>query len=56
MEAQVKLISIVIPCLNEQEVIPIYYREMSGIMNKMTEADFELLFIDDGSRDGTLEC
>lgn len=49
------LISIVVPCLNEEAALPIYYREMSKIMEKMKEAEFELIFVDDGSTDGTLE-
>ncbi|MGI6008031.1 MAG: glycosyltransferase family 2 protein [Ruminococcus sp.] len=50
-----KKISIVVPCLNEQEVLPIYYENMKKIMGQMEHAAFELLFVDDGSADGTLE-
>lgn len=50
-----KQISIIIPCLNEQEVLPVFYREMVKIMEEMKETEFELLFIDDGSTDKTLE-
>lgn len=35
-----KQISIVIPCLNEQEVIPVYYREMEKIMEQMRDTEF----------------
>ena len=48
-------ISIVIPCLNEQEAIPVYYRAMVKVMDQMSGIAFELLFVDDGSNDGTLE-
>ena len=51
-----KTISVVIPCFNEQEVIPIYYEKMAEIMARMTDVAFELLFVDDGSQDGTLQC
>ena len=47
-------ISIVVPCFNEEEALPIYYREMCKIMDEMQDAEFELLFIDDGSKDQTL--
>lgn len=48
-------ISVVIPCWNEEDAIPIYYKEMSQIMKAMgQDADFELIFVDDGSTDGTL--
>ncbi len=47
------LISIVIPCFNEEEVIPYFYNEMKKIMSQIP-ANFEFLFVDDGSKDGTL--
>lgn len=52
-------ISIVVPCWNEEEALPIYYREMSRVMETMSRRmdkevlDFELIFVDDGSADGT---
>ena len=49
-----KRISVIVPCLNEQEVIPVYYQTMVPVMEKMKDAEFELLFIDDGSDDRTL--
>ncbi len=48
------LISIVIPCYNEEEALPVYYREMCRIMKEMADTEFELLFVDDGSTDRTL--
>lgn len=47
-------ISIVIPCFNEEEAIPVYYEEMKKIMKEMSYVDFELFFVDDGSSDKTL--
>ncbi len=47
-------ISIIIPCFNEEESIPLFYQEMLNVMQKMNQ-DFELLFINDGSKDKTLE-
>ena len=48
-----KKISIVIPCFNEQEAVPLFYeafvRETSGM-----NVEFEFVFVDDGSRDQTL--
>ena len=44
-------ISIVIPCYNEEEAIPVYYEEMKKIMLFMKQVKFELLFVDDGSSD-----
>ena len=48
-------ISIVIPCYNEEEAIPVYYEEMKKIMLFMKQVKFELIFVDDGSRDKTLK-
>ena len=47
-------ISVIVPCYNEQEALGFFYDEMNRVMNLMPYAEFELLFIDDGSRDGTL--
>ena len=44
-----------VPCFNEEEAIPYYYEEMQKVMQKVPELDFELLFVDDGSCDGTLK-
>ena len=48
-------ISIVIPCFNEEEAIPVYYEEMKKIMKEMAYVNFELFFVDDGSSDRTLQ-
>ena len=47
-------ISIVVPCYNEQESLPLFYGEMDRVTKLMPEVDFELLFVDDGSKDQTL--
>lgn len=48
-------ISIVIPCFNEEEAIPIFYEETLKVLKKMSLSSFEFVFIDDGSSDRTLE-
>lgn len=54
-----KLISVVVPCYNEQEVLPMFYEEITKITDGMKEEnpelEFEYLFINDGSKDRTLE-
>lgn len=47
------LISIIVPCWNEEETIPIYYAHMCPVMDAI-DADCELIFVDDGSQDATL--
>ena len=48
------LISIIVPCYNEEEAIPLFYEEIIKITKKMENCKFEYLFIDDGSKDKTL--
>lgn len=54
-----KLVSIVVPCYNEQEVLPLFYDEITKVTDNMSvqfpELEFEFLFINDGSKDKTLE-
>ena len=50
-----KILSVVIPCYNEEESIPLFYKEINSITKKMNNLNFELIFIDDGSKDRTLE-
>ena len=49
-----ELISIVVACYNEEEVLPIFYDEINKVSNKLKNINFEFLFVDDGSNDGTL--
>jgi glycosyltransferase involved in cell wall biosynthesis len=48
-------ISLVIPCYNEEESLPLFYEELKRVSSEMSDYDFEMLFIDDGSKDKTLE-
>ena len=48
-------ISIVVPCYNEEEVLPYFYKEMKKIEKKMDYVHFEYIFVNDGSKDKTLE-
>ena len=50
-----ELISLIVPCYNEQESILKYYKETDKITKKMNIVDFEFLFINDGSKDNTLK-
>jgi glucosyltransferase len=49
------LISLVVPCYNEQEAINFFYKEVCAVSSEMT-ADFEYIFVDDGSKDATLDA
>ncbi|MBQ1518949.1 MAG: glycosyltransferase family 2 protein [Ruminococcus sp.] len=54
-----KLVSVVVPCYNEQEVLPMFYEEITKVTGQMSkdfpELSFEYLFINDGSKDKTLD-
>ena len=47
-------ISVMVPCYNEEEALPLFFSEITGVMAGMSEYDFEVIFVDDGSKDGTL--
>ena len=46
-------ISLVIPCYNEEAAVPVFLARVVPIM-EATGLDFEMLFVDDGSRDKTV--
>ncbi len=50
-----KTISILIPAYNEQEVMRHLYERLNKIAGEIPQYDFEFLFVNDGSRDNTLE-
>lgn len=50
-----ELISIIVPCYNEEQVLPILKDALYQVMSQMTDFDFEFLFINDGSKDQTLQ-
>ncbi|MDD4850839.1 MAG: glycosyltransferase family 2 protein [Gemmiger sp.] len=50
-------ISLVVPCYNEEEALPLFYKEAARVAAQMKAshgAEFEFVFVDDGSKDGTL--
>lgn len=54
-----KLVSVVVPCYNEEDVLHMFYEEITKVTDGMAkehpELEFEYLFINDGSKDRTLE-
>ena len=49
-----ELISLIVPCYNEEQSLPYFQKEVSAVMDRMNYLDFEIIFVNDGSRDGTL--
>ena len=54
MQNKAPFISIVAPCYNEAGVIDVFLQEMFDVLKRL-ERDFEIVFINDGSRDNTLD-
>ena len=54
-----KLLTVVVPAFNEQESIPLFYKEMiketAALKDRWEDLEFEILFVDDGSKDDTLK-
>lgn len=47
-------LSVVVPCYNEQEALPIFYQEIIKVADKLKNLEFEFIFVNDGSKDATL--
>lgn len=50
-----KKITIIVPAYNEEESLPFLYERIEKIMNSIENYEFELLFVNDGSKDKTIE-
>ena len=50
-----ELVSLIVPCYNEEQSLPLFWVQTRAVMQKMNYLDFEVIFVDDGSRDKTLE-
>lgn len=53
MTEEKKLVSLIIPCYNEQESLPCLYQEIKKVADTLPNYQFEILFVDDGSTDQT---
>lgn len=49
-----EMLSLIIPCYNEEQVLPILYEELKRVSLEMKDNSFEFIFVNDGSRDNTL--
>ena len=50
----IDIISIIVPCHNEEEMVPIFHKEIAAVSDQLPDAAFELIFVNDGSKDATL--
>ena len=49
-----KKVTILIPCYNEEQSLPLLYQELSSLIDSHQEYDWEILFVNDGSKDNTI--
>ena len=49
-----KTVTIVVPCYNEQEALPIFYKEITNVFSEMELSDYNVVLVNDGSKDDTL--
>ena len=55
MSALGNTLSIIVPCYNEREALPRFYDAVCAAMTALPGVELELMLVDDGSSDGTLE-
>lgn len=48
-------VTLIVPCYNEEEVLPYFYEEFRKICTRLESYEMEVLFVDDGSKDHTLK-
>lgn len=49
------LLTVIVPCYNEEASLKLFYKELLNVINEMKKVDFEILFVNDGSTDKTLD-
>lgn len=49
-----KNVSIVVPCFNEEKVLPLFWKKLCEVVEGISDKTFEAVFVDDGSQDSTL--
>ena len=50
---KMKKVSILVPCYNEEKSLPLLYPELKKLMDERTDYEWEVLFVNDGSKDNT---
>ena len=50
-----KKVDLIVPCYNEEQVVELFYTETSKVINDISGYEFNFIFIDDGSRDKTID-
>ncbi|MDO4379630.1 MAG: glycosyltransferase family 2 protein [Clostridia bacterium] len=50
-----KKIEMIVPCYNESDVLEMFYKEVTPVMQSLEGLDYYFIFVNDGSKDNTLE-
>ena len=50
-----KKISVIVPCYNEEDSLPLFHKEVTKVLQEIKDADYELVFVNDGSKDHTID-
>ena len=50
-----KTVTMIVPCYNESDVLPLFYKEIKRVFSECPDYNFTLLFVNDGSKDRTLD-
>lgn len=50
-----KKIEMIVPCYNESDVLEMFYKEVTPVMQSLEGLDYSFIFVNDGSKDNTLE-
>ena len=51
----VKILSLIIPCYNEEKALPYFYTEVCKVGKEMEDVELEFIFVNDGSKDNTIK-
>lgn len=54
-EKIMKKISVVVPCYNEEDIIEEFYKEVKNTFKLIENYKYEIIFVDDGSKDNTVK-
>ena len=50
-----KTVSIILPCYNEETVLPYYFEAVDEVLPTIEGFSFDFILVNDGSKDGTLQ-
>jgi glycosyltransferase involved in cell wall biosynthesis len=55
IRSQAGSLSVVVPCFDEEQVVLLFYESLSAVLASVPDLDCDVVFVDDGSMDGTLK-